>query len=298
MWQPDPGWERLASGPSGQGVWRVHGDPLRVVKRLWRPDPVEAPLAHEPSHPAWWRREADVALDRAVEATPGLRAARTLRVDEDGDGVTLWQEWVDDAAPGGLFLARSLGRFAGADLHDRSWEARGVLRTRLRMVEHRGGWTTLARSRAAAVAHRLWQQRDAMLARVDSLPQVTQHGDPVPANLLGVDGDRVVAVDWSTLGRGPVGADLGYLALSAREELEALLAAYVDALPPGLASVEEARLGARVMAVYTVLTRADWALARVADGEGPLAAKLRHPSVAPAVRAVQRRAGDIEALLA
>ena len=56
--------------------------------------------------------------------------------------------------------------------------------------------------------------------------------------------------------------------------------------------------GARVMAVYTALTRLDWALARVADGEGALVGKFRHPSVAPYIRAMQRQVDQIEALLA
>ncbi len=51
------------------------------------------------------------------------------------------------------------------------------------------------------------------------------------------------------------------------------------------------------MAVYTALTRLDWALARVADGEGALAGKFRHPSVAPYIFAMQRQVNQIEALL-
>ena len=68
-----------------------------------------------------------------------------------------------------------------------------------------------------------------------------QHGDPVPANLPGRDGDDVVAVDWATLGHGPVGADLGYHALSAREEFEPLLDAYLMGLPDGLATRDRSR---------------------------------------------------------
>ena len=96
---------------------------------------------------------------------------------------------------------------------------------------------------------------------------------------------------------GPVGGDLGYYALSAKEELEPLLAAYVAALPPGLASEEQATLGARLTAVYTALSRAEWALARVAPGEGALAGKFTHPSVAPYLRALQRLYPQVEALL-
>ena len=59
------------------------------------------------------------------------------------------------------------------------------------------------------------------------------------------DGEDAVAIDWSQLGTGPVGADLGYLSLSSREGFEPLLDAYLDGLPAGLATREEAELGAR-----------------------------------------------------
>ena len=121
---------------------------------------------------------------------------------------------------------------------------------------------------------------------------------PHAKNLPGTDGDRVVAVDWSALGTGPVGADLGYYALGAREELEPLLDAYLAGLPRGLAGREEVLLGARVTLVYTALSRAEWALARVAGGEGALAGKYRHPSVAPYLRSLQRQFSHLEALLA
>jgi hypothetical protein len=45
------------------------------------------------------------------------------------------------------------------------------------------------------------------------------------------------------------------------------------------------------------MSRADWALARVAGGEGALAAKYRHPSVSPHLRGLQRQFPQIEALL-
>ena len=53
----------------------------------------------------------------------------------------------------------------------------------------------------------------------------------------------------------------------------------------------------RVSAAYTALSRAEWALARVAGGEGALAGKYRHPAVAPYLRALQRQFGQIEASL-
>jgi hypothetical protein len=52
-----------------------------------------------------------------------------------------------------------------------------------------------------------------------------------------------------------------------------------------------------VTAVFTALNRAEWALARVAGGEGALAGKYRHPAVAPHLRALQRQFPQIEELV-
>lgn len=300
MWQPEPGWLALPGGSSAStvGVWRtVLGDQPVVVKRLAAPledDPAE--LTHQ-RHFAWWRRSAEVVLSKVVVDTPGLRAAPLSAVEEDVEGVTITEEWVEDAANSGLFVAHALGRFAGAHLTPAPWLARNQLRDRMERIERRGGWPTLARTTVADLADVLWARRTEMLARADALVQVPQHGDPTPANLRGREGDDVVAVDWAMLGTGPVGADLGYYALAAREELEPLLDAYLMGLPDGLATRDEATLGARITAVYTVLNRAEWALARVAGGEGALAGKYRHPSVAPHLRALQRQFPHIEALL-
>jgi hypothetical protein len=299
MWQPEPGWHPLpgGSGPSTLGVWRaVLGDQPVAVKRLLAPREHDPAELSDPRHFAYWRRPAEVALTGVVDTTPGLRSPLTA-VEEDVDGITLTQAWVEDAANGGLFAARSLGRFAGTRLEPHPWLARDQLRDRLARVARRGGWPTLARTTVADVADHLWGRRDSWLDAADLLPQVPQHGDPVPSNLPGREGEDVVAVDWATLGHGPVGADLGYHLLTAREELEPLVDAYLLGLPEGLATRDEVLLGARVTAVYTVLSRAEWALARVAGGEGALAAKYRHPAVAPHLRALQRQFPQIEALV-
>ena len=245
----------------------------------------------------YWRRAADAALSGVVGRSPGLCEAPVVRVDEDPDGVTVVHERVERHDAPGPWLAACLGRFAGADLGRHPWLARDQLRTRLALVERRGGWRTLARTPTADVAAHLWDHRSTWLDRCDALPQVAQHGDPSAANLPGREADGAVAIDWAHLGTGPVGSDLGYLSLAAREQLEPLVEAYTDALPDGLATAEQVLTGARVMAVYTALTRLDWALARVADGDGALAGKFRHPSVAPYIRSMQRQVDQIEALL-
>lgn len=300
MWQPEPGWHSLpgGSGASTVGVWRtVLGDQPVVVKRLARPAGDDPADLTNPRHFAYWRRAADVITATTVVATPGLRSAGLGAVDEDEDGITITQEWVEDASSSGLFCARAMGQLAGAQLAAAPWLARNQLRDRLVRVERHGGWQTLARTTVADVADHLWSRRAELLAAADALVQVPQHGDAVPANLLGREGNDVIAIDWGTLGTGPVGADLGYFALSAREELEPLIDAYLLGMPDGLATRDEVTLGARVSAVYTVLTRAEWALARAARGEGALAGKFRHPAVAPHLRALQRQFPQIEALV-
>jgi Ser/Thr protein kinase RdoA (MazF antagonist) len=299
MWQPEPGWQRLpGAGPATEGVWAAtEGGREVVIKRLARPDLHESPMLHDPSDVNYWRRAADVALSGAVAATSGLREAPLVRVDEDESGVTLVHQRVARADAPGLWLATCLARFTSVDLGSPPWLARDQLRTRLSLVERRGGWNFLARTPAADVAAHLWARRTAWLDRCDALPQVAQHGDAVPSNLLGREGHDAIAIDWSHLGTGPVGADLGYLSLATREALEPLVDAYAAALPEGKATRQDVLLGARVTGVFTVLTRLDWALGRVADGEGALAGKFRHPSVAPYIRSMQRQADQIEALL-
>lgn len=300
MWQPQPGWHLLQSGSGGStvGVWRtVLGDQAVVVKRVAAPVDGDPPELSEPRHFAYWRRAADVVTTGVVVDTPGLRGPRLGAVEEDDEGVTITEEWVEDAATSGLFVAHALGRFAGGHLKPAPWLARNHLRDRMARVERHGGWRTLARTTVADVADVLWNRRGELLAAADALVQVPVHGDAVPANLPGRDGDDVLAVDWAMVGTGPVGSDLGFYALAAREELDPLIDAYLMGLPDGLATRAEVTLGARVTAVYTVLNRAEWALARVAGGEGALAGKFRHPSVAPHLRALQRQFTHLEALV-
>ncbi|WP_418059053.1 phosphotransferase [Pimelobacter simplex] len=299
MWQPEPDWVALpgGTGTSTVGVWRtaLGGRPV-VIKRIGAPGPGDPAVLSDRAHVGYWRREADVLLTGLCSGTPGLRSA-PASVEEDEAGVTIIRDWVEDAASSGLFLALALGRYAGAEIGHPRFLARDLMRDRLARVARRGGWPTLARTTVADVAEHLWTRRETMLALLDGVPQVPQHGDATPRNLPGRDGDEVLAIDWGTLGHGPVGGDLGYLSLSAREEFEPLLDAYLLGLPDGVADRDAVVLGARIVAVYTALSRAEWALSRVAGGEGALAGKYRHPAVAPYLRALQRTFGHMEALL-
>src|SRR5215212_7822269 len=102
MWQPDPGWHPLpgGTGTSTVGVWRtvLGGRPV-VVKRLGAPSDRDPHELSEPRHFAYWRRAADVVTAQVgIERTAGLRAPRLTSVEEDAEGITLVQDWVEDAA--------------------------------------------------------------------------------------------------------------------------------------------------------------------------------------------------------
>jgi hypothetical protein len=297
MWQPEPDWVALpgGTGTSTVGVWRtaLGGRPV-VVKRLAAPQPGDPATLSDPAHIGYWRREADVIITGLVEGTPGLRST-TASADEDPDGITIVRDWVEDAASSGLFLALALGRFAAAELPRPRFLATRLMRDRMDRVARHGGWPTLDRTTVADVADHLWRNRGVMLDLLDGLPQVPQHGDPTLANLPGRADDDAIAIDWGTIGTGPVGGDLGFLSLSSREGFEPLLDAYLLGLPD--ADRDDVVLGAQIVAVYTALSRAEWALARVATGEGALASKYRHPAVAPHLRTLQRQFPHMDALL-
>lgn len=300
MWAPDPSWQRVhAGGPSSAGLWLADRDGESwVVKRLQRPEAGDA-LRLDPKHVGWWHREVDVARSPDLLDGPGIRPGAYGAIEEDADGVTLWVRQVEGPPPTALHTARSLGRFASRQMEPPAWSVRDLLGDRLALAEDRGGWPTLARTTLADVADRLWGRRTHWLEESRSGAFGRHHGDAVPANFPGVRGSEVVAVDWQCFGIGPVGTDLGYFALSCREDFEVLLGVYLDGLATeGFAGDGEAvRLAATVTAVYTVLSRTEWAMAQAARGEGALAGKLRHPAVAVHVRALQRQFPQLERLL-
>lgn len=298
LWEPDPAWRELAGagGPSTQGLWLAEsGGRSWVVKRLAAPHERTRALT-DPGFAGYWRREAEVAQDPAVVDGPGLVPPEFGQTEEDDEGVTLRSVEEVGEPPTGLFVARALGRFAGAGHATPAWASRDLLADRLAMAEERGGWRTLARTTLADVADLLWQRRTHWLARCAAGPAGRLHGDAVPANFVSRRGDDVVAVDWQCFGVGPVGSDLGYYALSVREEFDVLLEAFLNGVGPE-ADRDAIRLAAQVTSVYTVLSRAEWALAQAARGEGALAGKFRHPAVAPHIRALQRQFPQIEQLL-
>lgn len=303
MWQPEPGWTALrpGGGASTVGLWRTeHQGRAAVIKRLRRPDAGDPPGLSDPTHAGYWRREAEVALSPEVLDGPGLLPPTYLRVDEDDEGVTLWSAEVLAEPPPALQVARALGRFAAARFVEVPWAARRTLVDRLAMAEARGGWPTLARTPLADVADHLWSRRTHWLEEYAGASPGRLHGDAVPANFPAGRGQDVVAVDWQGFGIGPIGTDVGYYALSTREDFSVLLDMFLAGAREVRDDVddESVRHAARVMCIYSAISRAEWALSRIAPGEGALHGKFKHPSVAPYLRALQRQLPQIEALLA
>ncbi|MGW1341627.1 aminoglycoside phosphotransferase family protein [Kribbella sp. NPDC002412] len=265
-WQPAREWRPLTSG-TGQatgGVW-LTGDG-EVVKRL-------VPGVEDPRHHAYWQRQALVASSGVVASTPGLRAPACLGVEQDSGGITLRMARVEPAVWTGEALAGALGRFARLKLAEPSWGARHVLRDRLATVERRGGWTALPHHPATEA---LWVRRDAALDVLDALPRVPTHGDAHPVNLLGRDGDDVLAIDWEQFGLAPAGFDLAYLLLAVDTPLDELLAAHGG-------EVDAVRRGAVLVAAYTAASRAAWSVTQPNPGHHIERLKQLMPVVEEAV---------------
>ena len=249
MWQPEPGWHRTARRHRHRRP-SASGGPSSATAR-WSSSGSARPREHDPAE---LQRPAPLRV-LAARRRRRHRAGPT-RDDAGAAGARL------DVGRGGRRRdhprpglgrgrrqqrpVRRARRWAGSPAPTwattRGWRGTSSA-TGWRGSSARGGWPTLARTTVADVADHLWQRRGALLDELDALPQVAQHGDPAPANLPGRDGDDVVAIDWGTLGRGPVGADLGLFMLGAREEFEPLLDAYLLGLPDGLATRDAGRPG-------------------------------------------------------
>ncbi|HNJ78409.1 MAG TPA: phosphotransferase [Marmoricola sp.] len=287
-WQPDPSWIPITGthGPTTEGIWTHQG---RIIKRI---RPGESDWGRE--HVGYWRREAEVAANPWLVDGPGLRPVGFHLIEEDDLGVTIHSEMVLGPPPTNLQVAAALGRFALAEFTPAPWYCNSLLATRLNMVERHGGWDGMSHTSIADLCADLWQRRERILEAIDRGPQGRLHGDPIPKNFLTPSGSDVITIDWQCFGVGPVGLDLGYWALSAREDFEVLIDVFIGTHPER-ASIS---LAARTMLVYTAITKANQALRQAVRTGMSLAAIQKHPSVAPHLRALQRHLPQIERLLA
>jgi len=213
-------------------------------------------------------------------------------VAEDPTGITIESEFVTGPLPTNLQVADALGRFAESSYQEAAWFTRGLLPCRIAILEDNGGWSAMARTSIGDLCQTLWDERHTLLEKLETGPQGRHHGDPTPKNFLTTRDREVVAIDWQCLGVGPVGVDLGYWALSAKEDFDVLADVYVGQQP----ARTEILLAARVMLAFTVISRANQAIAQAFRLGIPLESLQKHPSVSPHLRALQRHLPQVEAL--
>ena len=271
------------------------GPRSRTAARSWSsgcaaPEPPDPAGLRDPRDANYWRRAADVALSGVVRSTPGLREAPVVRVEEDDDGVTVVHERVTGEPPAGLFIAalpralrrRRPGRGAVAGHRPAAHPARP--RRAARRLAHAGPDADGRHRRAPVEPPRV--VAGAVRRPAGCRPARRPGRRPTCRS-------ATAATRWPSTGRtsGP-GRWVPTWATSrcprARGSRRCSTPTSTGC-PQGLATREQAELGAQVTAVYTALTRVDWALGRVAEGEGALAGKFRHPAVAPYIVAMQRQ---------
>ena len=121
----------------------------------------------------------------------------------------MYLEYVGESQPAVEEAALELGRWHHRDHSGRQpWHVHDQLAQRLAVSDL--DWSAVAIAPGLAT---IWNERQALMAGLDTLPQGITHGDFSLGNLR-VDDGGVVAIDWATLGVSPVGFDLAHLALA------------------------------------------------------------------------------------
>ncbi len=202
-----------------------------VRKELRRPSDSSGPWAAstDPRHWNYWRREVEVYRDdelREQLADAGL-VLPAAQVDEHPDGAVLL---MDDIAgtPGTHFslaehaaLARACGRWQARPAPERPWTSTGFLRdystTRdvpWQLMTDDAAWQQpLIRETWPVELREAWTgllvHRDALLDLVATLPRARCHLDFWVSNVIQRPTGELALFDWSFLGDGALGEDIG-----------------------------------------------------------------------------------------
>jgi hypothetical protein len=252
------------------GIWRVTeaSGASSIVKVAAPPDgtvPADLPPAvaaawtssDDPGHWNYWRREAlayETGLAASVYADQGLRpphlidlttlaggsvAMRLEDVDGRAGGAWTLGEWCEFATRLGAAQARWLGEPMPYPWCSRGWLRQFVVTrpvpTTVDWNDDRLASVWPAPLRAALGG--LWARRVALIDRVERLPQTLAHLDVWPANLIWSDSGPVL-LDWSFVGGGAMGEDIGNLVFDAFADGLvdiALMPAVIDAVITGYA---------------------------------------------------------------
>jgi hypothetical protein len=249
------------------GVYRLTGTArVGAAERAWSVVlKVLVPGAghDDPAHIRYWKREALLYGSGLLDDLPaGLRAPRCYGCDEPADGGA-WL-WLEDVREEGertwplarwALAARHLGQLNGAYLAAsaghrplprapwlggrrlRSWLERHVQLVPLIAAapDDPGLRQWWPRPVVDAIL-RLWEERDALCAALERLPQTFCHGDAIRRNLLsrrGADGsEQTVGIDWEHAGQYAAGEEVG--------QTLSVAAAFFDLEPADLPALDEA----------------------------------------------------------
>jgi hypothetical protein len=282
------------------GIWRVStpGQPDRVLKIAVpaRRGPAAAwGTSDEPGHWNYWRRELlAYRSGLAACAYPGILVPATPEMRELDDGsVAIWLEAVDGPAGGGWTLdqfetfatllgagqARWLNRALPYPWLSRSWlrQYRDGRRPETDVAwDHpdvAAAWPVPLRAGLA----RLARESEALLRVVESGPRTLAHLDVWPANLIW-SGRGPVLLDWSFVGDGAVGEDIGNLIIDSvadghihigglPELIDAVTSGYRAGLAGAVADVDVMR-GIRASAAAKYAWFGPRVASRVARAEG------------------------------
>jgi hypothetical protein len=217
----------------GQGIDQGHTIPWSLVLKEWH----QRDANDGSNAPNYWKREALAYQSGLLTATKtGLRPARCFGVYAHNE-TTIWLALEDIQAPQPrpwshsdfAHAAKYLGQFNGSFLHQplpsQAWLSHDWLRSWVsvcetaildlpQMLRH-----PLVRAHVpitvAQEVKRLWEDRDCLLDALDQLPQTLCHRDSFVRNLF-VERDAngntgTIAIDWATLGIGPIGEDVAAL---------------------------------------------------------------------------------------
>ncbi len=219
------------------GVYRIagrghdQGHPVSwslVLKVVPEPDEDDDPTAYN-----YWKREFRIYQAGLLADLAGITAPRCWGTrDRPGEGTWLWLEdiagphhetWRDrDYAQ----AARNLGQFNAANLKKRplprgAWLSDRMLRKGCAFfgpyMRHLPATLDhplvrqVCPAEQATRLERLWMAREALLRKVEDLPQTFCHFDAIRRNLYRSEGTRTVALDWEWAGIGALGEDLAPL---------------------------------------------------------------------------------------
>lgn len=220
------------------GIWRVRAGARRIVLKEIRhrdSDNSQWAPSNQPEHWNYWCREAFVyrsGLCTAFESD-GIRAPRLLGyIERDRRSIALWLEdlsglpaerWgVAGLAEFARRLGAAQGRRVGA-VPSLPWLSRGFVRSYIDsknvdygLLAEDAAWDQpLIRdncpvtTRTAALM--MYRHRETLLKFMDGLPRTLCHLDVWPKNMVEDEVGEMAMIDWSFVGEGALGEDLGNL---------------------------------------------------------------------------------------